>query len=195
MIMQFPLRMCAPSIICLILAVNSGCGVVRDFAVNQGKRLIEGQLGKIDKKLMVKYGIDLKEDSFSGAVKKMIEVEGIDNPSLVKRLLVNPPESWGDMVAVATEAATIIADKEKRNAEITGTKNLAQGAGGSILLLLLGFAHQWWKRRKMSRHLQDGIEKHGTPELKKALSKGEAGVTADLAREVNKRFNGKEKAA
>ena len=191
----------APPLICILLLAGSGCGVVRDFATEQARALIARPLMSLDKRLQDEYGIDPINDSLADGVRKMIAVEGQENPSLMTRLVENPPKSWGDIKDVAGEVIAIASDGDKRAAELNADKStLAKtgvGLAGVIALKLAAYFGLIRPRQKKTKtklagekakteHLYDKIEKHGPAELKKAISKEGApetiaGIALDVA--------------
>ena len=191
----------APPLMCICILASSGCAVVRDFAAEQGRRLLANPLLKLDKKLQDQYGIDPVTDSLTVGVAKMIAVEGKDNPTLMTRLVQNPPSSWGDLKDVAIEAIAIARDGDKRAAELSADKDILKKTGVSLagvialkLAVYFGLIRPRQKKTKTklanekakTEHIYSHIEAHGTAELKKAISKDGApetiaGIALDVA--------------
>lgn len=193
----------APPLMCICILASSGCGVVRDFATEQARRLLANPLLNLDKKLQDQYGIDPIKDSLTAGVAKMIAVEGKDNPTLMTRLVQNPPSSWGDLKEVATEAIAIARDGDKRAAELNSDKDTlvktGVGLAGVIAVKLAAYFGLIRPRQKKkeselvdekakTEHLYTHIETEGSDKLKKKISKDGAPETiAGIALDVAKR--------
>ncbi len=196
--MRMYLALAPPLMLCL-LTLNSGCAGLRDYAISVGQGIVDGRVGGIKKSLQEKYGIDPTEDSLADSVRKMVAVEGKDNPSLMTKLIQNPPESWGDLAAMSGEIFSVLTDKDKRTAELEADKGTlkatAGGIGGLLVLKLLyffGVARRRHKKTEKERdqeskklnHLYVKIEDKGDAALKKSISKGSPEVIAGIAEDV-----------
>ncbi len=193
----------APPLICICFLLSSGCGVIRDFAGEQARKILSNPLMKLDKKLQDQYGIDPINDSLADGVRKMISVEAEGNPTLMTRLVQNPPTSWGDLKKAAGEAIAIARDGDKRAAELDADKSTlvktGVGLAGVIALKLAAYFGLIRPRSKKTKaklakeknktdHMYSHIEEHGTAELKKAISKeGEPETIAGIALDVAER--------